>query len=95
LFKVRTEGDAIAEMGRRLTSMVLTPEQVSILHSNEKLVCLSGYFGTGKVWDYLKYDVYIIAFPAGMLFFVSARPVGKLGRVKENILHFINLMSFH
>jgi hypothetical protein len=45
--EVRTEGQAIAELGHRVASLVLTQEQWNLLHTNSPRVCISGFYGTG------------------------------------------------
>ncbi|XP_041375054.1 uncharacterized protein LOC121387886 [Gigantopelta aegis] len=46
--QLRTFGDAVAEEGYQNMRIILTPEQVEILHSNDKKVYIQGRFGTGK-----------------------------------------------
>lgn len=47
--ELRTQGDAIAEVGDRMTKIVLLPEQVNLLNDNTKSqVFLAGPPGTGK-----------------------------------------------
>nr|KAG5712048.1 hypothetical protein BaRGS_020774 [Batillaria attramentaria] len=46
--ELRTEGEAVSEVGRRLAHIVLTLQQVDLLHRAERLVCVTGPPGTGK-----------------------------------------------
>ncbi|XP_076445773.1 uncharacterized protein LOC143283420 isoform X2 [Babylonia areolata] len=46
--EVRTQGEAVAELGSRLARLVLTPEQTDLLTRAPPLVYLSGPPGTGK-----------------------------------------------
>jgi hypothetical protein len=46
--EVKTEGQAIAELGRRLASLVLTQQQWSLLQTNLPRVCICGLWGTGE-----------------------------------------------
>ncbi|KAK7088785.1 uncharacterized protein [Littorina saxatilis] len=46
--EVRTEGEAVAELSRRLEPLVLTPQQIGLMAKNPALVCLTGPPGTGK-----------------------------------------------
>jgi hypothetical protein len=52
--EVRTEGQAIAELGRRVANLVLTQEQWNLLHTNSPRVCITGFFGTGEFISFLK-----------------------------------------
>ncbi|XP_070209738.1 uncharacterized protein [Littorina saxatilis] len=45
---VRTEGEAASETGTRFSQLMLTPQQVSVHHSNQPLIFLSGPPGVGK-----------------------------------------------
>ncbi|KAK7094315.1 uncharacterized protein [Littorina saxatilis] len=45
--EVRTAGQAVAELGRRLALLVLTRQQLIIMNRNEQRVCLTGPPGTG------------------------------------------------
>ncbi|XP_070206605.1 uncharacterized protein [Littorina saxatilis] len=46
--EVRTAGQAVAELGRRLALLVLTLHQLDLLNRDPRLVCLTGPPGTGK-----------------------------------------------
>ncbi|XP_070207914.1 uncharacterized protein [Littorina saxatilis] len=46
--EVRTAGQAVAELGRRLALLVLTLQQLDLMNRNPRLVCLTGPPGTGK-----------------------------------------------
>ncbi|XP_070207916.1 uncharacterized protein [Littorina saxatilis] len=45
--EVRTAGQAVAELGRRLALLVLTLQQLDLLNRDPRLVCLAGPPGTG------------------------------------------------
>ncbi|KAK7094336.1 hypothetical protein V1264_007976 [Littorina saxatilis] len=45
--EVRTAGQAVAELGRRLALLVLTLQQLDLMNRNPRLVCLTGPPGTG------------------------------------------------
>ncbi|KAK7094320.1 uncharacterized protein [Littorina saxatilis] len=45
--EVRTAGQAVAELGRRLALLVLTLHQLDLLNRDPRLVCLTGPPGTG------------------------------------------------
>ena len=46
--EVRTEGEAVAEMGGRLACLVLTLQQLDVMHRSPPRVFLTGPPGTGK-----------------------------------------------
>ncbi|XP_070203152.1 uncharacterized protein [Littorina saxatilis] len=46
--EVRTAGQAVAELGRRLALLVLTLQQLGLLNRDPPLVCITGAPGTGK-----------------------------------------------
>ena len=46
--EVRMEGEAVAEMGGRLACLVLTLQQLDIMHRSPPRVFLTGPPGTGK-----------------------------------------------
>lgn len=46
--EVRTAGQAVAELGRRLSYLVLTEQQMCVLTKDLLLVCITGPPGTGK-----------------------------------------------
>ncbi|KAK7106745.1 uncharacterized protein [Littorina saxatilis] len=46
--EVRTAGQAVAELGRRLALLVLTLQQLGLLNRDPPRVCISGAPGTGK-----------------------------------------------
>lgn len=68
--QVRTEGQAVSEMGRRQAMLTLTPDQVSLLSAPPCRVFLAGPPGTGKTlmmvlvglqWLYTGRDVHVIS----------------------------------
>ncbi|XP_070206743.1 uncharacterized protein [Littorina saxatilis] len=46
--EVRTEGEAVSELGRRLARLVLTPKQLDLIIRSPRLICITGPPGTGK-----------------------------------------------
>ncbi|XP_070203221.1 uncharacterized protein [Littorina saxatilis] len=46
--EVRTAGQAVAELGRRLALLVLTLQQLGLMNRDPPLVCITGAPGTGK-----------------------------------------------
>ncbi|KAK7106665.1 hypothetical protein V1264_017893 [Littorina saxatilis] len=46
--EVRTAGQAVAELGRRLALLVLTLQQLDLMSRDPPLVCITGAPGTGK-----------------------------------------------
>ncbi|XP_070201261.1 uncharacterized protein [Littorina saxatilis] len=46
--EVRTAGQAVAELGRRLALLVLTLQQLDLMNQDPPLVCITGAPGTGK-----------------------------------------------
>ena len=46
--EVRTEGEAVSEMGQRLAYLVLTLEQLDLMNRAPPRVCVAGPPGTGK-----------------------------------------------
>ncbi|XP_070206633.1 uncharacterized protein [Littorina saxatilis] len=46
--EVRTEGEAVAELGRRLARLVVTRQQLDLVNQAQPLVCITGPPGTGK-----------------------------------------------
>ena len=46
--EVRTEGEAVSELGRRLARLVLTPQQLDLMHRAPPRVCITGPPGVGK-----------------------------------------------
>ena len=45
--EVRTVGEAVAELGRRLACLVLIPQQLDLMHRSPPLAYLTGPPGTG------------------------------------------------
>ena len=46
--EVRTEGEAVSELGHRLAYLVLTQQQLDLMSCEKKRVCITGPPGTGK-----------------------------------------------
>ncbi|KAK7489347.1 hypothetical protein BaRGS_00019455 [Batillaria attramentaria] len=81
--EVRTEGEAVSEVGERIARLVLTQHQLEIFHQKDPLVCMTGAPGTGKTlmltlkglqWLYAGHDVYVVfvdyqSLPAAHLIF--------------------------
>ncbi|KAL8624556.1 hypothetical protein ACOMHN_005857 [Nucella lapillus] len=72
--EVRTEGEALAELGMRLARLVLTLEQVDLLDRAPPRVFLTGPPGTGKsvmlilmsvVWLHRGWDVQVVSLTEG------------------------------
>ncbi|KAK7098189.1 hypothetical protein V1264_002541 [Littorina saxatilis] len=68
--EVRTAGQAVAELGRRLALLVLTLQQVGLMNRDPPLVCITGAPGTGKTvvlvlqgvrWLRQGHDVHVIS----------------------------------
>ncbi|XP_076461144.1 uncharacterized protein LOC143293786 isoform X2 [Babylonia areolata] len=68
--EVRTQGEAVAELGSRLARLVLTPEQTDLLTRAPPLVFLTGPPGTGKtvmlvlmglVWCHRGWNVQVVS----------------------------------
>ncbi|KAK7093785.1 uncharacterized protein [Littorina saxatilis] len=68
--EVRTVGDAVSELGRRLSLLVLTLQQLDLLHRSPLRVCVAGPPGTGKTlmlvlqglkWLLQGHDVHVIS----------------------------------
>ena len=46
--EVRTEGEAVSELGQRLANLVLTQQQLLLMSKKHPRVCITGPPGTGK-----------------------------------------------
>nr|KAG5688058.1 hypothetical protein BaRGS_017812 [Batillaria attramentaria] len=68
--EVRTEGEAVSEVGERMARVVLTPRQVGLVSRPQRMVCLTGPPGTGKTlllvligldWLWQGHDVHVVS----------------------------------
>ncbi|XP_070206589.1 uncharacterized protein [Littorina saxatilis] len=68
--EVRTAGQAVAELGRKLASVVLTLQQLDLMNRDPPRICLTGPPGTGKTavlvqqglrWLLQGHDVQVVA----------------------------------
>ena len=46
--EVRTEGEAVQELGQRIARLVLTPQQIDLLNKDPALLFINGPPGTGR-----------------------------------------------
>ena len=68
--EVRTDGEAVSELGQRLAYLVLTSQQVGLMNRGPPKLCVSGPPGTGKTivlvlmglrWLRQGHDVYVFS----------------------------------
>nr|KAG5688055.1 hypothetical protein BaRGS_017809 [Batillaria attramentaria] len=74
--EVRTEGEAVSEVGERMARVVLTPHQFGLASRPQRMVCLTGPPGTGKTlllvlkglrWLRQGHDVHVVSWYFGTL----------------------------